>query len=95
MEHYNPELELLADTILEYRRELIYCIDPVKGIQCNPAIKCGFTRVSVEAFVNNVLESKTAKTGEVEELNDIVDRHVCLLKIYGTLKSELEALGLA
>ena len=95
MEYYNPELELLADVILEYRRELIYYIDSVKGIQCNPAIKCGFTRASVEAFVNSVLESKTAKTGDVKELNDIVDRHVCLLKTYGTLKSELEALGLA
>lgn len=95
MEHFNPEIELLVETLLEYRRELIYCIDPVKGIQCNPAVKCGFTRASVEAFIKNILNNSTAETQDLNELNNIVDKQICLLKIYGSLRSEIEALGLA
>lgn len=93
MKYYTPEIEIITNALLENRRELVYIIDPVKGIQCNPEIKCGFTRGSVELFINTVIGTDKISFKTLKELNSELEAYVCLLKVHGTLSSELEALG--
>lgn len=93
MKYYNPEMELLVNALLENKRELIYNIDSVKGVQCNPEIKCGFTRASVEHFINSVILADKVSFKTIKELNSELETYICLLKVHGTLSSELEALG--